>query len=54
VSYHVRVLVKYNFLVLRAQQQVKGALKNFYIPNDCVLNSSVVKEFFAENPLDGA
>lgn len=50
VAYHVRVLVKYKFLVLRAKGQKRGAQKSYYLPNDELLNSSVLKEFFAENP----
>ena len=50
VSYHVRVLVSYKFLILRASEQVRGARKNYYLPNDDVVNSSVVREFIAENP----
>jgi len=53
VSYHVKVLVEYEFLVLRARAQVKGAVKSYYLPNDEVLNSSIVKEFFARNPSIG-
>jgi predicted transcriptional regulator len=53
VSYHVKVLVDYGFLVLRAQAQIRGALKSYYLPNDETLNSTFVKEFFARNPLMG-
>jgi predicted transcriptional regulator len=50
VSYHVKVLADYGFLVLRARAQVRGALKSYYLPNDETLNSTVVEEFFARNP----
>lgn len=45
VAYHVRVLADYGFLVLRAQQQVRGALKSYYIPDDRLMDSAVVREF---------
>ena len=53
VSYHVRVLCKYKFLVLRATAQVRGAQKSYYLPNDEVVNSSVGQEFIVENPSMG-
>ncbi len=49
VSYHVKVLAEYGFLVLRARAQVRGALKNYYLPNDDTLNSTAVEEFLAGN-----
>ncbi len=53
VSYHVRVLVEYSLLVLRARAEGKAAVKSYYLPNDEVLNSTIVKEFFAQNPSMG-
>lgn len=53
VSYHVRVLAQYKFLVLRAKGQVRGTQKNYYLPNDEVLSSTVVKEFFRIELADG-
>lgn len=53
VSYHVRVLVQYKFLTLRAKAEIRGASKNYYLPSDEVLNSTMVKEFFAQNPSTG-
>jgi DNA-binding transcriptional ArsR family regulator len=50
VSYHVRVLVEYEFLILRARAPVRGALKNYYVANEEVLNSPIVQQFIAENP----
>jgi hypothetical protein len=50
VSYHVRVLVKFRFLVLNDKEQVRGAVKRYYLPNDEVVNSQIVKQFLAENP----
>jgi len=54
VSYHVRVLVKYKFLVLRATGRGRGMIKSYYLPNDELLNSSIVKEFLDANPSLGA
>lgn len=50
VSYHVRILVKFRFLVFDRQEQRRGALKKYYLPTDEALNSSIVKQFLAENP----
>ena len=50
VSYHVRVLVKYKFLVLRATGRGRGMVKSYYLPNDELLNCSIVKEFLDQNP----
>jgi len=44
VSYHVRVLVKVHFLVLRNQEAVRGATKSYYEPNKEILNLPVVRE----------
>ena len=49
VSYHVRVLVKFRFLVLYEEERVRGALKSYYLPNDEVLKSPLVKQFLAEH-----
>lgn len=53
VSYHVRVLAGYRFLVLRATERVRGARKSYYLLNDEVRHSSVVREFLSENPSMG-
>jgi hypothetical protein len=53
VSYHVKVLVDYRFLLLRAKEEVRGAQKNYYLLNDEVRNSSKVREFIEENPSMG-
>lgn len=53
VSYHVRVLVGYRFLLLRAKEQVRGAEKNYYLINDEVRNSPSVKKFISERPTLG-
>lgn len=47
VSYHVRVLVKFKFLVLHHKEPVRGAVKHYYLPTDEVLNSPIVKHFLA-------
>ena len=47
ISYHVRVLVNFKFLVLHRTEQVRGAKKHYYLPNDKVVNSSIVRQFLA-------
>lgn len=49
VSYHVRVLVEYEFLVLHSTEDIRGAKKSFYLPNDEILGSPIVKEFLAKD-----
>jgi hypothetical protein len=50
VSYHVRVLVKFKFLILQDKEQVRGAVKSYYLPSEAVLNSSIVEQFLTESP----
>jgi len=53
VSYHVKVLAGYKFLLLRAKEQVRGAQKSYYLLNDEVWNSPSVKEFITQHPSMG-
>ena len=48
VSYHVRELVKFNFLILSSREPVRGALKNYYIPNEDVLEIPSVKRLLSK------
>lgn len=44
VSYHVKELVKLNFLFLSGREPVRGALKNYYVPNEEALEHPGVKK----------
>lgn len=48
VSYHVRVLVKLRFLVLYSREPVRGAVKNYYVPNEEILGIPSVKALLAQ------
>ena len=52
VTYHVKELVKYNFLVLDRREPVRGALKNYYVPNKEVLELPAVIELLAQSQLE--
>jgi predicted transcriptional regulator len=47
VSYHVRELVKAGFLVLHSREPVRGALKNYYVPSEDILNLPSVRKLLA-------
>jgi hypothetical protein len=49
VSYHVKQLVEFKFLVLSSREPVRGALKNYYLPNEEVLDLPTVKELLISN-----
>jgi predicted transcriptional regulator len=48
VAYHVRELVKLQFLVLHSREPVRGALKNYYVPNEEILELPSIKELIAK------
>ena len=52
VCYHVRVLVDFGFLALHSKEQVRGAQKNYYVPNREVLNSPKVEALLRRGPAD--
>ncbi len=52
VSYHVRVLVKYRFLILLKQEAARGSTKHYYIPNDEIVSMPIVKELLADGRSD--
>lgn len=47
VSYHVKRLVTLKFLILHSREPVRGALKNYYVPNEEILDHPRVKELLA-------
>jgi DNA-binding transcriptional ArsR family regulator len=49
VSYHVKELVKCNFLILSSREPVRGALKNYYVPNQEALEVPAVKKLLAQS-----
>lgn len=48
VAYHVRELVKLQFLILHSREPVRGALKNYYVSNEEILELPRIKELIAE------
>ncbi len=48
VSYHVRVLVRYQLLVLHSTKQVRGVMAHYYIPNEETLGLPIARELLAE------
>lgn len=48
VSYHVKKLVKFKFLILSSREPVRGALKNYYVPNEDVLDLPAVRRLLDE------
>lgn len=49
VSYHVRELVKYKFLILSSREPVRGTLKNYYVPSEDALAMPSVKRLLSED-----
>lgn len=50
VAYHVKELVRLGILVLHSREPVRGALKNYYVPNEEILELPSIKEFIANAP----
>jgi hypothetical protein len=48
----VTALVKLNLLILSGREPVRGALKNYYVPNEEALKHPVVRNFLAQNQPD--
>lgn len=44
VAYHVKVLVKFQFLVLHSTEPVRGAQKSYYILNEAILSLDSVRD----------
>ena len=50
VSYHIGVLVKYQFLVLHSKEPVRGTEKSYYVPNEEVIDLPLVKNLLEDPP----
>lgn len=49
VSYHVKKLVKLHLLVLHSREPVRGAIKNYYVPNEAILDLPSIREILTSD-----